>query len=120
MFCTLGNITMNPNVALLSVSFGLAPKRVRINGRASIVAEPARVAAHHGAKTLVEIACIDIYPNCPRCIPDLSTGALSAYVPRPGHTPPIPEWKAYPFVTPLLPDTDPHKGEVLAAQSGPS
>jgi predicted pyridoxine 5'-phosphate oxidase superfamily flavin-nucleotide-binding protein len=117
MFRTLGNVTMNPNVGLLFISFGEAPKRIRINGRASLVTDPARVAAHHGAKALVEVACVDIYPNCPRYIPDLAAGTPSAYVPRAGHTPPIPEWKTYPFVTPLLPDTDPHKAEVQAATS---
>jgi uncharacterized protein len=53
----------------------------------------------------------------PRYIPDPKASAPSPYVPRPGHTPPIPEWKAYPFVTPLLPDADPHKRVDKAAQS---
>ena len=103
MFRTLGNSAANPNVGLLFIRFGPAPKRIRVNGRATLVGEPARVVAHHGAKALIEVACTDIFRNCPRYIPDLSADAVSAYVPRPGHTPPIPEWKTYPFVTPLLP-----------------
>jgi predicted pyridoxine 5'-phosphate oxidase superfamily flavin-nucleotide-binding protein len=122
MFRTLGNIAMNPNVGLLFIRFGPGPKRVRINGHATLVSEPGRLASHHGAKAVIEVACADIYPNCPRYIPDVSGspdlpgGKLSAYVPRPGHTPPIPEWKTYPFVTPLLPDTDPHKREIIATR----
>ena len=120
MFRTLGNIAANPNVGLLFIRFGPAPKRIRVNGRATLVGEPARVAAHHGAKALIEVACTDIFPNCPRYIPDLSADAVSAYVPRPGHTPPIPEWKTYPFVTPLLPETDPHKHEIATRRNDES
>lgn len=114
MFRTLGNISSNPNVALLFLRFGPEPKRMRINGRAALVSDPARVAAHHGARVLVEVTCTDIYPNCPRYIPDLQGGEPSPYLPRASHTPPVPDWKRYPFVTPHLPDTDPQKAEALA------
>ena len=36
---------------------------------------------------------LDVFPNCPRYIPDLAAGALSPYTPRPGSAPPEPEWK---------------------------
>jgi hypothetical protein len=50
--------------------------------------------------------CLDRYPNCPRYAPNLATSEGSIYVPRPGQSPPAPEWKRLPAVAPLLPDED--------------
>ena len=40
MFRTLGNIALNPNIGMLFIRFGPAPKRLRVNGRATLVGEP--------------------------------------------------------------------------------
>jgi hypothetical protein len=114
MFRTLGNVSKNPYVALLFIAFGPDPKRLRLNGTATIYREPERLSLHEGAKAVVEVECTDLFPNCPRYIPDLVAGEGSAYNPRPGATPPVPEWKTLPQVTPLLPDGDMHRAQVLA------
>jgi predicted pyridoxine 5'-phosphate oxidase superfamily flavin-nucleotide-binding protein len=72
MFRTLGNISKNPNVALLFISLTANPRRLRILGQASLHDEKDIVAAHHGARSVIRITCADIFPNCPRYIPDLS------------------------------------------------
>jgi predicted pyridoxine 5'-phosphate oxidase superfamily flavin-nucleotide-binding protein len=114
MFRTLGNITKNPNVALLFIDFGPSPKRLRLHGTAVIHRAPERLSTHEGAKAVIEVECLDLFPNCPRYIPDLAADAASIYNPRPGTTSPVPEWKALPQVTPLLPESDTHPARILA------
>jgi len=100
MFRTLGNITRNPNVGLLFLRFDGQSRRLRISGRASI----------HGVRErLVRVTCTEIYPNCPRYIPDLATGTPSPHVPREGHVPPAPEWKTRDYIRDILPADDPFR-----------
>jgi hypothetical protein len=106
MFRTLGNITKNPNVGLLFIAFGASPKRIRINGQATIVREPERLSKHTGAQAVIEVLCLDLFPNCPRYIPDQGAGTQSIYNPREGVTAPVPDWKTYPEIAPLLPVGD--------------
>lgn len=109
MYRTLGNIARNPNVGLLFLRFDGKSLRVRINGRATIVEDPEVVARHHGAKLVVRVEC-EIYPNCPRYMPQLERALPSPYVPRPGQgTPPAPEWKSREYLRDLLPEGDPHR-----------
>ena len=75
MYRTLGNLSRNPNVGLLFVRFDGKSRRMRINGRASILDDPEAIGRHFGAKLVVRIEC-EIYPNCPRYVPDLA-GAKS-------------------------------------------
>jgi predicted pyridoxine 5'-phosphate oxidase superfamily flavin-nucleotide-binding protein len=107
MYRTLGNISRNPNVGLLFVKFDGATPRIRINGRASILDDPAEIARHHGAKLVVRVVC-EIFSNCPRSVHDLAAGKLSDYLPRPGHEPPPPEWKSRDYIRGILPANDPH------------
>jgi predicted pyridoxine 5'-phosphate oxidase superfamily flavin-nucleotide-binding protein len=112
MYRTLGNIARNPNVGLLFLRFDGKSLRVRINGRASIVDEPDALARHHGAKLVVRVEC-ELYPNCPRYLPQLEQGLPSPYVPRPGQgTPPAPEWKRRDYLRNLLPAGDPHRESI--------
>ncbi|QXX76056.1 pyridoxamine 5'-phosphate oxidase family protein [Methylovirgula sp. HY1] len=115
MFRTLGNISKNPNVGLLFVTLDAAPKRLRISGTARFFRDPGRLKGHLDAKAVVEVTCSDIYPNCPRYIPNVEEGIPSVYLPKEGVKSPAPQWKTYPFVTPLLPPNDIHKDEILAA-----
>jgi Pyridoxamine 5'-phosphate oxidase len=109
MYRTLGNLSRNPNVGLLFVAFDGASRRIRVNGRATIVDDPVVVAGHVGAKLVVRIDC-EIYPNCPRYVPDLQHGVPSPHVPRlGGGTPPAPEWKQRDYIRGILPDGDPHR-----------
>ncbi|MCA3181486.1 MAG: pyridoxamine 5'-phosphate oxidase family protein [Burkholderiaceae bacterium] len=110
MYRTLGNIARNPNVGLLFVEFDGKSRRIRINGRATILDDPGSLARHFGAKVVVRIEC-EIYPNCPRYVPDLVTGAPSPHVPRPeAPNPPPPEWKQRDYIRAILPKDDPHRG----------
>ncbi len=50
-------------------------------------------------------------PNCPRYIHTLRTAWRSAFVPRPGHAPPVPEWKTKEWARDVLPADDPARGQ---------
>ena len=107
MYRTAGNIVKNANVALLFVNFDGKSRRIRINGHASIHRDSNSLKRHYGAKFVVRIKC-EIYPNCPRYIPDLKNDKLSAYTPREEETPPAPEWKERDYIKNILPKDDPH------------
>ena len=109
MYRTAGNIFKNPNVALLFVNFDGKTRRIRINGEASIHQDVQSLKKHYGAKFIVRIQC-EIYPNCPRYIPNLEDKINSVHIPREGKgTPPAPEWKERDYIKNILPKTDPHK-----------
>ena len=95
MFKSLGNITVNPQVGLLFIAMGEAPKRLRVNGRARIVRDDPAMAAIPGAQLLVKVTPVDIFPNCPRYIVTPGAGEPSKYAPRPDYQPPEPTWKGF-------------------------
>ena len=108
MYRTAGNIVKNANVALLFVNFDGKSRRIRINGHASILRDNNSLKRHYGAKFVVRIKC-EIYPNCPRYIPNLKNDKLSVYTPREEEgTPPAPEWKERDYIKNILPKDDPH------------
>ena len=111
MYRSLGNLSRSPRVGLLFVRFDGKSLRMRASGLASLHDDTETLARHYGAKRVIRVACDEIYPNCPRYVPEL-TGAgtsdgRSIYTPRPGHEPPPPEWKTRDYLRPLLPADDP-------------
>src|ERR1700751_426906 len=105
MYRTLGNIQSNPNIGLLFVRFDGKSSRTRLRGKATIDDSAETLGRHHGAKLVVRVKC-EIFPNCPRYIPDLigaSAGVPeNAFVPRPGYEPPAPEWKSRDYLKDVL------------------
>ena len=101
-FRSLGNLLANPGVGLLFIDFE-SPRRLRVNGRATLIDEPAALARHHGAQLVVRVRAERIFPNCPRYIHRTAGGERSADVPRPGHEPPAAAWKSMSIVADVLP-----------------
>ena len=68
--------------------------------------------ADHGAKVVVRVKC-EIFPNCPRYVPDLMGASVTVpanpFVPRPGYEPPPPEWKSRDYLKDVLSKHDPHR-----------
>ena len=94
---------------MLFINFDGESRRIRINGYATIHHDNKTLNKHFGAKFVIRIKC-EIYPNCPRYIPDLDTKKPSVYVPREGQgIPPAPEWKERDYIKNILPKDDPHK-----------
>lgn len=95
-FRSLGNIAVNPHVALLFVDFE-HPNRMRITGRASLRE------GTEDSDALVVVEVDQMWPNCPRYVHKMALEELSVFAPRDGHVPPEPEWKRMDFVADVLP-----------------
>jgi uncharacterized protein len=106
MFRSLGNVLVNPAVALLFIDFE-QPKRLRVNGRAMILDNDPLLETFEGAQLVVRIRAERIFPNCPRYIPRMSVMEASPYVPRAGAEPPVPKWKTRDVFNEVLPRSDP-------------
>ncbi|WP_165982524.1 pyridoxamine 5'-phosphate oxidase family protein [Dankookia rubra] len=109
MYLSLGNILKSPSIGMLFIAFDGRSLRLRLRGQASLVEDPVRIAAIPGARRLVRVAVTDIFPNCPRYIPDLAGSAPSAYLPRPDGSQRAPEWKGRDYIRDILPRDDPHR-----------
>jgi uncharacterized protein len=106
MFRSLGNLLVNPAVALLFIDFE-RPNRLRVNGAASASEADPLLAQFPGAQLVVRVRAERIFPNCPRYIPRMALVEPSSYVPRDGHTPPVPRWKTFEAFRDVLPAADP-------------
>ena len=101
MFKSLGNIEVNPNVGLLFVDF-FKPKRLRVNGTASIRRDDPLLQHTVAAQLIVRVKARAIFPNCPRYIPTLQLVQPSKYAPLPGAEFPEPGWKSFPDFAPVM------------------
>jgi len=101
-FRSLGNIGVNPAVGLLFIDFE-SPRRLRVNGEATVLDDADALARHHGAQLVVRVRARRIFPNCPRYIHQSVAAELSADTPRPGHPQPEAAWKSMPIIADVLP-----------------
>jgi hypothetical protein len=95
MFKSLGNITVNDNVGLLFIAMHGKPKRLRVNGSASVSDADPLLRQTVGAQLIVRVTARAIFPNCPRYIPDMALTGPSIYTPQPQCDPPEPSWKKF-------------------------
>jgi len=105
MFKSLGNLIVNPHVGLLFIDFE-SPKRLRVNGEASVHADDPLLPEFVGAQLMVRVRAKAIFPNCPRYIHRMQIVEQSVYAPCEGHTPPVPKWKQFPEFRDVLPPGD--------------
>jgi predicted pyridoxine 5'-phosphate oxidase superfamily flavin-nucleotide-binding protein len=102
MFRSLGNVSANPAVGLLFLDFE-QPRRLRVNGTASVSDSDPLRAEFAGAQLVVRVRAERIFPNCPRYLHRMQLVELSAYAPRPEYEPPVPAWKQMPAFREVLP-----------------
>ena len=95
MFLSIGNIAVNPTIGLLFIDFE-KPKRLRVNGMASVSRDDPLMKHVVGAQLIVRVKAQAIFPNCPRYIPKIQLIEPSIYAPRAGIHPPEPGWKSFP------------------------
>ena len=100
-----GNVLANPKVGLLFIDFE-SPKRLRINGTATVSHDDPLLAEIPGAVFVIRVTAARIFPNCPRYIHKMQLLEESVYAPRPGHTPPVPAWKTFDAFRDALPPRD--------------
>jgi predicted pyridoxine 5'-phosphate oxidase superfamily flavin-nucleotide-binding protein len=112
MFRSLGNLSVQPRVALLFIDFE-RPARLRVLGRASVEADDPLLADIAGAQVVVRVAVERVFPNCPRYVHRMQIVEASPYVPVAGQAAPVPAWKRSSNFRDVLPRGDP------AADAGP-
>jgi len=105
MFKSLGNVMQNPKVGLLFIDFE-RPRRLRVNGCASIDFEDPLRSSFDGAQLVVRVKAAHIFPNCPRYIHRMSLESISEYAPEPGREPPVPAWKQMDAFKDYLPHSE--------------
>ena len=110
MWRTLGNIEDNGRVALLFVDND-RPWRMRLHGHGTVLTDPAITGDFLGAEAVLAVQIARIFPNCGRYIHQ--GDSISPYVPRPGVTAPIPDWKRIQVFSDVLPANDPARTENL-------
>jgi predicted pyridoxine 5'-phosphate oxidase superfamily flavin-nucleotide-binding protein len=95
MFKSLGNIHVNPSVGILFIAMHGKPRRLRVNGEATVSDQDPLLAQTVGAQLIVRVTARAIFPNCPRYIPDMQLIEPSIYAPRSGCETPEPAWKEF-------------------------
>jgi predicted pyridoxine 5'-phosphate oxidase superfamily flavin-nucleotide-binding protein len=116
MFFSMGNISTNPNVGLLFMSFE-TPSRLRVQGTASISKDPALLAQFKEADFVVTVQLSEFWQNCPRYIPKYEKVRDSRYVPREHCETPLAGWKQLDLVQDILLEADLKKVEQLGTIS---
>jgi uncharacterized protein len=71
------------------------PRRLRVNGTATVSRDDPLMGQTVGAQMIVRVNAQSIFPNCPRYIPKMTLSEPSVYVPQPGCDPPEPAWKGF-------------------------
>jgi uncharacterized protein len=113
MYYSMGNIAGTSKVGLLFIDFE-TPSRLRVQGDARLVDDPAVVGQWPGAQFAVEVHTTALITNCPRYIPRMQRVAASRYVPdtRSGQQP-IPGWKRIDAIQAVLPQRDQGKAHTV-------
>jgi predicted pyridoxine 5'-phosphate oxidase superfamily flavin-nucleotide-binding protein len=112
MYLSLGNVLLNPQVGILFVDFA-SPKRLRVNGVASIDEHDPLLAAFTDAQLVVRVRATEVLPNCPRYVHRMELVERSRFVPHDEGETPIPEWKRREWSHDVLPEGDPARAEGL-------
>jgi predicted pyridoxine 5'-phosphate oxidase superfamily flavin-nucleotide-binding protein len=108
MYLSVGNLRVNPHVGLLFVDFvGRPPRRLRLNGVASVEPDDPLLTRFPGAQFVVRVRAVELFPNCPRYIHRMQIVERSPFVPRPAEETPVPEWKRADWAHDVLPADDP-------------
>jgi predicted pyridoxine 5'-phosphate oxidase superfamily flavin-nucleotide-binding protein len=93
MYKSFGNVLVNPHVGLLFIRWSGPPRRLRVQGVASLHHDDPLLRHFEGAQFIVRVRAEHIFPNCPRYIHRMELTEHSVYAPRSGHEPPVPDWK---------------------------
>jgi predicted pyridoxine 5'-phosphate oxidase superfamily flavin-nucleotide-binding protein len=114
MYLSMGNLNANPQVGLLFISFE-TPRRVRMQGVATISKDPALMANYKEADLVVIVKLTELWINCPRYVPKYERVRESRYTPRVNIETPLAGWKQIDGVEIALGDIDKDKKKALSS-----
>jgi predicted pyridoxine 5'-phosphate oxidase superfamily flavin-nucleotide-binding protein len=103
MMRSTGNILDTGRVALLFVDTA-RPWRLRLHATATVSTASADTKRYPGAESVVIVTPTRVFPNCGRYIHQ--DGAISPFVPDAQGEAPLPDWKRYDQLRPVLPPRD--------------
>ncbi len=106
MYKSLGNVLENPRVGLIFVRWTDAPKKLRVQGRASLHFDDPLIDEMPGAQLIIRVEAERIFDNCPRYLHRMILDEYSVYAPRAEHDPPMPDWKRNPAYRDALSERD--------------
>jgi uncharacterized protein len=66
MFKSLGNILANAQIGMLFIAMQDRPRRLRVNGRATVRDDDPLLGETVGAQLIVRVTAQAVFPNCPR------------------------------------------------------
>jgi uncharacterized protein len=112
MFFSIGNISINPQVGLLFISFE-KPHRIRVQGTATLSREPALLSQYKEAEFVVLVTLSELWQNCPRYIHQMEKVRESRYVPRETCETPVAEWKRIDLMQDVILEKDKAKVETI-------
>src|SRR3954449_7014892 len=108
MYLSMGNVLVNPHVGLLFIDFtGNPPRRVRVNGTATIDENDPLKSEWERVQFVVRVHAEEVFPNCPRYIHRMQMVERSEFVPREDCAPPVPGWKRTEWARDVLAAGDP-------------
>ena len=106
MYKSLGNVRVNPKVGLLFMRWTDRPRRIRVQGTASLHHDDPLLAEWEGAQLVVRVHAERIFLNCPRYLHRWELVEYSRYAPGVEEEPPVPDWKLRPEYREALPERD--------------
>ena len=108
MYLSMGNVLETAEVGLLFIDFtGDPPRRLRVNGPATIDENDPLAGEWERAQFIVRVHAREVFPNCPRYIHRMQLVERSKFVPREDCAPPVPSWKRTEWARDVLPAGDP-------------
>ena len=105
-YLSMGNLLHNPQVGILFVDF-TSPKRLRVNGIATITDDDPLLASYPEAQFVVRVRATHVLPNCPRYVHRMEIVERSRFVPHEACETPVPDWKRRSWSRDVLPAGDP-------------
>lgn len=106
MYKSLGNALAHEKVGLVFIRWTERPKKLRIQGRATLHFDDPLMDEMPGAQLIIRVEAERIFDNCPRYLHQMVLEEYSRYAPQPDHDPPIPDWKRNPAYRDALPARD--------------
>lgn len=104
-FRSLGNVLSNPHVALLFIDLDTREK-TQVEGIASVHYEHPLISTWERAQLVIEVKVKRVFTACPRYMHKLQLTEYSVFAPKPGHIPPVPDWKKKEAYRDVLPQRD--------------
>ena len=106
MYKSLGNALVHEKVGLVFIRWVERPKKLRIQGRATLHFDDPLMEELPGAQLIMRVEAERIFDNCPRYLHRMVLEEYSRYAPRRDHEPPVPDWKRSPTYRDALPARD--------------